>query len=94
MGIESLSPEDVRRELREAVTESMAPVVRLQRLMSKLSVNSAEAAELLGVSEGALKAMRSRKEGPTYSKFGTKVLYQIKDLKKYLEATGQKTNVC
>ncbi|WP_419783478.1 helix-turn-helix domain-containing protein [Maridesulfovibrio sp.] len=80
--------------IREAVAESMAPVVRLQQLKSKLSVTSPEAAELLGVSEGTLKNMRSRREGPAFSKFGTKVLYQVKDLEKYLEATGQKTNVC
>lgn len=80
--------------IKEAVAESMAPVVRLQQLKSKLSVNAAEAAELLGVSEGTLKNMRSRREGPAFSKFGAKVLYQVKDLEKYLEATGQKTNVC
>ena len=80
--------------IKEAVAESMAPVVRLQQLKSKLSVTSPEAAELLGVPEGTLRNMRSRREGPAFSKVGTKVLYRVKDLEKYLEATGQKTNVC
>ena len=80
--------------IKEAVAESMAPVVRLQQLRSRISVNASEAAELMGMSEGTLKNMRSRREGPVFSKVGTKVLYRVKDLEKYLEATGQKTNVC
>ncbi|WP_319779984.1 helix-turn-helix domain-containing protein [Maridesulfovibrio sp.] len=93
MGIESLSPEDVRRELREAALEAFAPAAELEELRRKLSVTQEQASKLTGIPEGTLKNMRCRREGPPFSKIGSKVVYRTKDLEAYLEATGQKTKV-
>jgi len=93
MNLESLSLEEVRKELREAAREAFAPAAELEQLRRKLSVTQAQASKLTGIPEGTLKNMRSRREGPPFSRIGTKIVYRTKDLEAYLEATGQKTKV-
>ncbi|WP_320008431.1 helix-turn-helix domain-containing protein [Maridesulfovibrio sp.] len=94
MNLESLSLEEVRKELREAAREAFAPAAELAKLQNRLSVTPAEAAQLIGVSPDTLRNWRVQKRGPEYSKIGTKVVYEVPKLRKWLEANGRKTISC
>lgn len=49
-------------------------------------LTSQEAAELMGISEGALRVARNRGTGPEFSKDGrNRVWYQAEDIIKYME---------
>ena len=51
-----------------------------------LSVNTAEAAEMLGISAGTLQNWRYLGQGPKYARVGgNRVLYPIAELKKWLD---------
>lgn len=48
-------------------------------------ISTKEAAEYLGVAAATLTSWRMRKENLPYIKLGSRVLYRIADLDKYLE---------
>jgi hypothetical protein len=53
----------------------------------KLLIDQRRAAELLGVSERALEAMRLRRTGPAYIKITPRsVRYSIEDLERFIES--------
>ncbi|WP_415713056.1 helix-turn-helix domain-containing protein [Maridesulfovibrio sp.] len=86
--------EEARQEFRAAMREIMAPVAELALLNQRLSVDETEAAKLVGVSPNTLRNWRVQKRGPEYSKIGTKVVYEVSKLRKWLEANGRKTIAC
>ena len=52
------------------------------------ALSTKKAAEYIGVSDSFLRKTRMKKseiKGPTYKKFGSKVLYRICDLEDYLD---------
>lgn len=48
-------------------------------------LNTAEAAEYLGLAENTLRIARIRGSGPAYRKFGRAVRYAVEDLTTYVE---------
>lgn len=55
---------------------------RKQRVL----INEKEACALMGYKEGALRVRRVRKQPPVYYKIGGKVMYDIDDIKDYIES--------
>ena len=51
----------------------------------KFALNTNAAADYLGCSEALLRKLRGLGTGPKYSKLGTKVVYPIPELKRYLK---------
>lgn len=72
-------------------TEKIKPQVELMATLTsdgKLAVNEATAAEIMGVSAGTLRNWRSNRYGnigPAYAKVGKRVVYQLDELKAYLD---------
>jgi hypothetical protein len=56
------------------------------RLTASGRMDSAGAAQYLGLSERKLRQMRERDEGPCYSMIGRRVWYSLGDLDAYLSA--------
>jgi transposase-like protein len=53
--------------------------------IERYSVNTADAARYIGVSESLLRKMRTVGNGPNYSKVNQKVVYPLSELKKFVE---------
>ena len=49
-------------------------------------VNEHQAAKFLGLSVQTLRNWRSFRKGPAYLKLGRRVVYQVKDLNRYLDS--------
>ena len=61
--------------------------------IEKISYATREAAGAIGLSEGTLSNLRSRKAGPRYYKVGRKVLYLHTDLVQWLTRNPIFTNI-
>lgn len=64
----------------------MAKSMKVLRL-SPISLNTAKAAEYIGVSEALLRKLRGDGRGPRFSRIGKKVVYPVPELKKYVRST-------
>lgn len=59
----------------------------------ELLISQREAADLLGLSERTLKAMRLRKTGPTFVRISRRcVRYRLADLERFIESRTVATN--
>ena len=54
-------------------------------------LNTAEAAEYLGVRPNTLEVWRCKHKGPRYSKIGSRVLYDMADLEAFFHARSVST---
>jgi hypothetical protein len=59
-------------------------------MLEKL-LNSEEAADVLGISESMLNKARGKGAGPHFVKVGTRVLYDQRDLDKFIAARRQRS---
>ncbi|ACS80797.1 MULTISPECIES: helix-turn-helix transcriptional regulator [Maridesulfovibrio] len=58
--------------------------------MSKL-INTVEAALFLGLRPGTLEVWRCHGKGPRYSKIGRRVMYEVSDLRMFVESAKVET---
>ena len=74
-------------ELSALVSEAVFKGIRLadKSIPKKENMNETEAGDYLGISPVTLRLMRSQGRGPSYSKLGNSVRYNIKDLNTYRE---------
>lgn len=68
-----------------------APTEGRKSLPVQRLLNTAEAAEYLGLAENTLRIARIRGSGPSYRKFGRAVRYAVEDLTAYVEQ-AKRTN--
>ena len=59
----------------------------------KKKVNTAQAAEYLGLRPNTLEIWRCRNKGPKYMKLGRRVLYDVADLEEFARSCTVRTNV-
>ena len=52
---------------------------------TRIAVRDHEAAEILGVSTSTLRAWRSQRRGPAFSRLGRRVVYSVAALHRFLE---------
>lgn len=67
-------------------------VARLEMLKRKETLDTQEVQDLYGINANTLRKMRTTGIGPAYSKLGDRVVYTHTALKRYLDATRQKTH--
>ena len=65
--------------------EDLAKIAEKIVFFEKKLLTEAEAAEFLGVSPGTLSVWRSKGKGPSYSKIGSSVRYNLASLLGYIE---------
>ena len=58
---------------------------KMKMEITAFALNTNDAAEYIGVSSSLLRKLRDNNEGPSYSKVGSRVVYPIPELKKYLK---------
>ncbi len=61
-----------------------APSAPLHQVLAPVCLRTEEAARLLGVSVGTLKAWRMKGKGPRYSKLGAVAVYTYADLEAFV----------
>ncbi len=69
--------------MKSSLTATNVPSTQEQQLAPGDLLTPAEAAQLLRTTPGQLSQMRFRNEGPSFLKFGRKVLYRRVDLTAY-----------
>lgn len=81
---------DLEKAVADALEKVLAPIAEticeMERIRRKEYLTEKEAALLFSLSVATLKTQRSRKCGDLYIKSGTKVLYHMESLKKFLFA--------
>ena len=87
-----IAPAELLSGLQERIAELFRPAAELEALQRRLLLTTDEAAELLGTTGAALKAMRVRGFGPAYVRHGRLAMYRPRDLQDYLAASRVRTN--
>lgn len=86
------SMEMVQPEIVQAALERVfAPAGRLELLRRKEALSTEEVAELFGLNAESLASQRARRQGPPYTKVGSKVLYRPQAVRDYLDARRVRT---
>jgi hypothetical protein len=77
--------------IKEAISETFAPVARLERLKALEYLRPDEVAELFPLPVNTLQKLRAAGIGPKYIKRSKSVYYKAQDVRDYLDAHRQQT---